>query len=239
MQYFMPTEHQVESSSSARIEKKAWNQRVLFSLLFSLYFYFFVHPSHEAQEASNFRTLTPSFFKLKYGYLVFVFAIFPSKKENDQTLFPPGLEPRTFRVLGGRDNHYTTETRHTTSNHVYCFFISSVQFTVCSRSAVHGCSELERPNRRFEGPQQAQSRNMLAAAFHLVLFDSVDGRRMMADNLKLGSQALAVTSIIFRLVLYFLVWIWRVIMFALLARSFPGLSVQLDAFVRTGVKRRA
>ena len=25
-------------------------------------------------------------------------------------LFPPGLEPRTFRVLGERDNHYTTET---------------------------------------------------------------------------------------------------------------------------------
>ena len=25
-------------------------------------------------------------------------------------LFPAGLEPATFRVLGGRDNHYTTET---------------------------------------------------------------------------------------------------------------------------------
>jgi hypothetical protein len=25
-------------------------------------------------------------------------------------LFPLGLEPRTFRVLGGCDNHYTTET---------------------------------------------------------------------------------------------------------------------------------
>ena len=25
-------------------------------------------------------------------------------------LFPPGLEPGTFRVLGGCDNHYTTET---------------------------------------------------------------------------------------------------------------------------------
>ena len=24
--------------------------------------------------------------------------------------FPPGLEPGTFRVLGERDNHYTTET---------------------------------------------------------------------------------------------------------------------------------
>ena len=25
-------------------------------------------------------------------------------------LFPPGLEPGTFRVWGERDNHYTTET---------------------------------------------------------------------------------------------------------------------------------
>ena len=29
-------------------------------------------------------------------------------------MFPAGLEPATFRVLGGRDNHYTTETT--------CFF---------------------------------------------------------------------------------------------------------------------
>ena len=27
-----------------------------------------------------------------------------------QGMFPPGLEPGTFRVLGERDNHYTTET---------------------------------------------------------------------------------------------------------------------------------
>ena len=25
-------------------------------------------------------------------------------------MFPDGLEPATFRVWGGRDNHYTTET---------------------------------------------------------------------------------------------------------------------------------
>ena len=30
--------------------------------------------------------------------------------EEKKTLFPPGLEPGTFRVLGERDNHYTTET---------------------------------------------------------------------------------------------------------------------------------
>ena len=29
---------------------------------------------------------------------------------NMAKLFPAGLEPATFRVLGGRDNHYTTET---------------------------------------------------------------------------------------------------------------------------------
>ena len=27
-----------------------------------------------------------------------------------KSMFPPGLEPGTFRVLGERDNHYTTET---------------------------------------------------------------------------------------------------------------------------------
>ena len=26
-------------------------------------------------------------------------------------MFPPGIEPGTFRVLGGCDNHYTTETQ--------------------------------------------------------------------------------------------------------------------------------
>ena len=33
-----------------------------------------------------------------------------SAKQWLHSLFPPGLEPRTFRVLGERDNHYTTET---------------------------------------------------------------------------------------------------------------------------------
>ena len=27
-------------------------------------------------------------------------------------VFPAGLEPATFRVWGGRDNHYATETNH-------------------------------------------------------------------------------------------------------------------------------
>ena len=29
---------------------------------------------------------------------------------KETKLFPLGFEPRTFRVLGERDNHYTTET---------------------------------------------------------------------------------------------------------------------------------
>ena len=37
--------------------------------------------------------------------------VFHRQKE----LFPPGLEPGTFRVLGERDNHYTTETCFTDS----------------------------------------------------------------------------------------------------------------------------
>ena len=34
-------------------------------------------------------------------------------------MFPPGLEPGTFRVLGERDNHYTTETCFTVQIHTY------------------------------------------------------------------------------------------------------------------------
>ena len=33
-----------------------------------------------------------------------------SKTQTRETLFPAGLEPASFRVWGGRDNHYTTET---------------------------------------------------------------------------------------------------------------------------------
>ena len=34
-------------------------------------------------------------------------------------MFPPGLEPGTFRVLGERDNHYTTETCYTARLYTY------------------------------------------------------------------------------------------------------------------------
>ena len=33
-----------------------------------------------------------------------------SSKDVKKKLFPAGLEPAIFRVWGGRDNHYTTET---------------------------------------------------------------------------------------------------------------------------------
>ena len=32
------------------------------------------------------------------------------KSEEVKRMFPAGLEPATFRVWGGRDNHFTTET---------------------------------------------------------------------------------------------------------------------------------
>ena len=39
--------------------------------------------------------------------------------DGQKELFPPGLEPGTFRVLGERDNHYTTETCFAVSIHAY------------------------------------------------------------------------------------------------------------------------
>ena len=42
-------------------------------------------------------------------------------------MFPPGIEPRTLRVLGVRDNHYTTETLHVSTNeHSLCFFLNEI-----------------------------------------------------------------------------------------------------------------
>ena len=35
------------------------------------------------------------------------------EKRKKKTVFPARLELATFRVLGGRDNHYTTETSAT------------------------------------------------------------------------------------------------------------------------------
>ena len=36
-------------------------------------------------------------------------------------MFLAGLEPATFRVLGGRDNHYTTETFMTCGEFIYMY----------------------------------------------------------------------------------------------------------------------
>lgn len=47
----------------------------------------------------DYKEMTKMLAKNKTGKLV-----------NMGKLFPAGLEPATFRVLGGRDNHYTTET---------------------------------------------------------------------------------------------------------------------------------
>ena len=41
------------------------------------------------------------------------------KKKND--VFPARLELATFRVLGGRDNHYTTETSATLISEINAF----------------------------------------------------------------------------------------------------------------------
>ena len=41
-------------------------------------------------------------------------------------MFLAGLEPATFRVLGGRDNHYTTET-YTIFQYLFTYLNISVQ----------------------------------------------------------------------------------------------------------------
>ena len=41
-------------------------------------------------------------------YCIYQYIYLQYKKKKN--LFPLGLEPRTFRVLGERDDHYTTET---------------------------------------------------------------------------------------------------------------------------------
>ena len=56
------------------------------------------------------------------------------KNVNHYKLFPPGLEPGAFRVLGERDNHYTTETtwKHvTTVDLIYSYLL---QANDCTRA---------------------------------------------------------------------------------------------------------
>ena len=40
------------------------------------------------------------------------------EKKKKKNVFPARIELATFRVLGGRDNHYTTETSATTENEI-------------------------------------------------------------------------------------------------------------------------
>ena len=61
--------------------------------------------------------------------------------QNGPFLFPPGLEPGTFRVLGERDNHYTTETcgaLYCTPCEAYCLPISTSAGNY-SESSESGC----------------------------------------------------------------------------------------------------
>ena len=46
--------------------------------------------------------------------------LFVSRKEKSK-MFPARFELATFRVLGGRDNHYTTETTVRKFSTVYLF----------------------------------------------------------------------------------------------------------------------
>ena len=47
------------------------------------------------------------------------------KKTSQKELFPAGLEPATFRVLGGCDNHYTTETTLRLTREIFNFSFDS------------------------------------------------------------------------------------------------------------------
>ena len=63
-------------------------------------------------------------------------------------MFPLGLEPRTFRVLGGCDNHSTTETlvnmvrNYLRKRKKHCWFIYP-----CATFGCHFCCDLSTPAR--------------------------------------------------------------------------------------------
>ena len=43
-------------------------------------------------------------------------------------MFPAGIEPATFRVWGGRDNHYTTETAMKGIRTLHAVYVSHLSF---------------------------------------------------------------------------------------------------------------
>ena len=44
---------------------------------------------------------------------------FSEVDQDQRRVFLPGFEPGTFRVLGERDDHYTTETAEKLSTHLH------------------------------------------------------------------------------------------------------------------------
>ena len=77
------------------------------------------------------------------------------RNESSQNgiMFPPGLEPGTFRVLGERDNHYTTETTRSASHRSIsqrssvCFCTVLLEVRRCQREPRE--VELTSPSRSF------------------------------------------------------------------------------------------
>ena len=51
------------------------------------------------------------------------------KKRKKKEMFPARLELATFRVLGGRDNHYTTETSAATNAEINGFNTLDIVFS--------------------------------------------------------------------------------------------------------------
>ena len=50
-------------------------------------------------------------------------------KTSQKKLFPAGLKPATFRVLGGCDNHYTTETTLRPTSEIFNFLLVGIVIT--------------------------------------------------------------------------------------------------------------
>ena len=53
------------------------------------------------------------------------------ERNKKKYVFPARLELATFRVLGGRDNHYTTESRGKTGEFLRLIYIITLDFEKC------------------------------------------------------------------------------------------------------------
>lgn len=108
---------------SGQIKPKISRKRH-FQVIFSIYFWFELYAKiHEQTKRGSepFSTCSrPFVFAMIKNFSIYelesnvsrtcVFAFVHPWSKVKEKLFPPGLEPGTFRVLGERDNHYTTET---------------------------------------------------------------------------------------------------------------------------------